>query len=77
MFHPLQPDLKELKDQELESKVEEITKKYYAACRLGNTQLLTQLSTFLTIYKDELSERYRKKNQSSINGDLDQLINVD
>lgn len=77
MFHPLQPDLKELKDQELESKVEEITKKYYAACRLGNAQLLTQLSTFLTIYKDELSERYRKKNQSSINGDLDQLINVD
>jgi len=77
MFHPLQPDLKELKDQELESKVEEITKKYYAACKLRNPQLLTQLSTFLIIYKEELNLRYQKRNQSSINGDLDQLINVD
>jgi len=77
MFHPLQSDLKGLKDQELESKLEEITKKYYTACKLGNPQLLTQLTTFLTIYKEELNARYQKRNQSSLNGDLDQLINVD
>jgi hypothetical protein len=77
MFHPLQTDLSEIKDQDLESKVEEITKKYYAAYKLGNPEILTQLSTFLIIYKEELNNRYKKRNQNSLNGDLDQLINVD
>jgi hypothetical protein len=76
MFHPLEGDLSELKDTEVEQKLIELNKKYYAAARMGSRDLLTQLSTFITIYRDELSNRYaRKLKQNDV--DLDQLINVD
>jgi len=77
MFHPLESDLRELKDNELEEKIQELTKKYYAAARMGYSDLLTQLSTFLTIYKEEMYRRNRERFKNDDNGDLDQLINVD
>jgi hypothetical protein len=76
MFHPLESDLSQLKDTEIEQKLIELNKKYYAAARMGSKDLLTQLSTFITIYRDELSNRYARKLKSDDN-DLDQLINVD
>jgi len=76
MFHPLEGDLSELKDAEVEQKLIELNKKYYAAARLGSRDLLTQLSTFITIYRDELSKRHSIKLKNG-NDDLDQLINVD
>ena len=76
MFNPLSKDLSELKDQEIEDKVIELNKKYYAAARLGKLELLTQIATFVTIYKDELALRYAR-NKQQLDGDLDQLINVD
>jgi hypothetical protein len=76
MFHPLESDLSQLKDQELEEKVQELTKKYFVAQRLGKPELLTQLSTFVTIYKEEMSRRYRDRLNTGLDGDLDQLINV-
>jgi hypothetical protein len=75
MFH-LEGDLSLLKDTEIEQKLIELNKKYYAAARMGSRDLLTQLSTFITIYRDELSNRYARKLKSDDN-DLDQLINVD
>jgi hypothetical protein len=80
MFHPLEKDLSELKDSEIEDKIVELNRKYYQAYRLGKPELLTQLSTFITIYKDEMSRRYIQKTRDAknqMNGDLDQLINVD
>jgi hypothetical protein len=76
MFHPLEKDLSQLKDSEVEDHLRELTKKYFMAQRLGKPELLTQLSIFVTIYKEEMSIRLRKNN-SPIDGDLDQLINVD
>ena len=76
MFHPLESDLSQLKDQELEEKVQELTKKYFVAQRLGKPELLTQLSTFVTIYKEEMSRSYRDRLNTGLDGDLDQLINV-
>ena len=76
MFHPLEGDLSLLKDTEIEQKLIELNKKYYAAARLGSRDLLTQLSTFITIYRDELSNRYARKLKQN-DDDLDQLINVD
>jgi hypothetical protein len=76
MFHPFEQNLSDLKDNELEEKVQELTRKYYQAYRLGKPELLTQISTFVTIYKDELSKRYLERTQTELNGDLDQLINV-
>jgi len=76
MFHPLIDDLSELKDQDVENKLIELNKKYYAASRLGSTDLLTQLSTAITIYREELSKRYARKLKQA-DDDLGQLINVD
>lgn len=77
MFHPLEQDITSLKDQELDDKISELTKKYFQARRLGSVDLLTQLETFLTIYKEERSRRYVKKLQGPDENDLGQLINVD
>jgi hypothetical protein len=76
MFHPLETDLSVLKDNEVEQKLVELNKKYYAAARMGSQDLLTQLSTFITIYRNELSNRYARKLKQN-DDDLDQLINVD
>jgi hypothetical protein len=76
-FHPLEGDLSQLKDSEIEAKVVELNKKYYQAARLGNPQLLTQVATFVTIYKEEMSKRYLAKSKGQLDNDLDQLINVD
>lgn len=76
MFHPLEQDLTELKDSELESKISELSKKYFQAQRLGNAQLLTQIETFITIYREEMKRRYLTQ-KTDLDNDLDQLINVD
>jgi hypothetical protein len=76
-FHPLEGDLSQFKDSEIEAKVVELNKKYYQAARLGNSQLLTQVATFVTIYKEEMSKRYLAKSRGQLDNDLDQLINVD
>lgn len=77
MFHPFEGDISQLKDTELEEKIYELNRKYYAAYRLGKPELLTQIATFVTIYKDEMARRNALKMQGQIDGDLDQLINVD
>jgi len=76
MIHPLSTDLSKLKDAELESKIQELSKKYWQ-CR--NPQLQQQVSLFLEIYNDELKTRRRKNwEQQSQNLDkgLDKLINI-
>jgi hypothetical protein len=77
MFHPLQQDISNLSDSEVENKLQELSKKYFAAQRMGNRDLLTQVSTFVNIYRNELSRRYMTKNRGDLDRDLDQLINVD
>jgi ATP-dependent Clp protease ATP-binding subunit ClpA len=65
---------KEITD--VEQKLQDITRKYFAARQMGSRDLLTQLSTFVTIYRDEMSRRYMKKNKGDLDRDLDKLINV-
>lgn len=77
MFHPLQEDLSQLTDSEVEDKLRELSKKYFAAQRLGNISLLTQIGTFVNIYREEMSKRYMNRNKGDLDKDLDQLINVD
>ena len=77
MFHPLVDDLSHLKDTEVEEKILELSKKYFAAQRMGSGDLLTQLSIFVNIYRNEMSRRYMDKNKGQLDNDLDQLINVD
>lgn len=79
MLHPLEGDLSQLTDSEVESKLQDLTRKFYQASRLGSQELLTQLSTFVTIYKEELRKRQSKalSNNNVTNEDLGQFINVD
>lgn len=77
MFHPLVNDLSNLKESEIEEKLIDLNKKYYAAARMGSRDLLTQLSTIITMYREELKLRYSRKNQQDDDDDLGQLINVD
>ena len=76
MFDPRGTDLSNLKDNEVEEKLQELTRKYFTAQRLGKTELLTQIGMFVTIYKQELTNRYLEKTKMNFDGDLDQLINV-
>ena len=76
MFHPFEQNMSELKDSEIESKISELSKKYFQAQRLGNIQLLTQIETFITIYREEMKRRYLTQ-KTDLDNDLDQLINVD
>lgn len=75
-MHPLQGDLSKFSDLELENKIQEINKKYWIVYRTNNRNLLTQLDTFVKIYKEELMMRNQAKLKQDFNGDLDQLINV-
>jgi hypothetical protein len=78
IYHPFQEDVTQLKDPELDQKIQEVTKKYYMAQRIGNLELLTQLGIFVNIYRDEQRRRLlSRSNDSKLDGDLDQFINVD
>jgi hypothetical protein len=77
MFNPLVDNLNHLKDNEVEEKLLELSKKYFAAQRLGKPEMLTQIANFVTMYKQEMSKRNASKLKTQLDGDLDQLINVD
>ena len=78
MFHPFSEDPKELTETELTQKISDLGRKYTQAARLGKGDLLTQLQTFVTIYRDELRRRAMQPVKTNDEDkDLDQLINVD
>jgi hypothetical protein len=69
-------DLSGLKDSEVEIKLQELTRKYFTAQRLGKPELLTQLNSYITMYRQEMSAR-AQKSRNNLDDDLNQLINVD
>jgi len=81
MFNPLLPDLSKLKDQDLDNKIFELTKKYYAALRLGNGSVAQQIILNLDAFKMEQQQRQANANKAlakkSQDSGLDDLINVD
>lgn len=75
-MHPLVDDLSSLKDGELESKITELTKKYFTSQNVG---VQSQIIMILETYKEELARRQQlayEKMMNSRNKDLDKLINV-
>ena len=78
MFHPLQPDLTMLSEQELEDKIRDLTKKYFSAMRMSPAAA-GQIVMLLDGYKDEKFKREQKRLddvKSNYNSDLDGLINI-
>ena len=80
MFHPLLPDLTQLKDADLTTKIADLNKKYVIAARAGNGSLASQVVLALDGYRAEQQRRiFEKSTMVSINKqdkDLGDLINV-
>lgn len=75
-MHPLVGDLTKLKDSEVESKINELTRRYFST---GNVDLQRQVAMVLDTYKEELAKRQRIAYENMMRGrnkDLDKLINV-
>ena len=83
-MHPLQEDVTVLKDQELDDKIRDLSKKLLMASRFPNQSVLHQIHMMLTTYKQEQSRRskveYEKtiaKSKEEVQTDLNELVNVD
>lgn len=80
MFHPLVTDLTELKDQELENKLTELTKKYFQAMRLGQGMAAQQIVMILDSVKMEQERRRveaaRKAQENKGPDQFDDLIKI-
>lgn len=77
MIHPFSGDLSELTITQIEDKITDLSKKYFAT---HNPQVQEQIATFIEIYKQELhmkiaQEQLRQQEQNG-NNDLDSLINI-
>lgn len=77
-MHPLQSNITDLTDQELETKIYELTRKYFQAVRFvpGAAQ---QISMMLDGYKWEQQRRAIEKSKEKRDDDpsFDDLINID
>jgi hypothetical protein len=75
-MHPLAGSLDNLKDSELESKIGDLTKKYFMTY---NTDIKSQIAMLLDSYKEEMSKRRSialEKLMNSRDKNLDKLINI-
>lgn len=75
MFHPLAEDYTQLKDAEVEARIQDLSRKYFQA---NNPAIKQQISIFIDIYKNELHTRRMKvwNSQQKSNKDLDNLIKI-
>ena len=76
MIHPLAEDFSQLKDADIEQKVQDLSKKYWM---VSNPAVKQQISLLLDMYKTELGARRAKLVQQEYqkrDKDLDNLIKV-
>jgi hypothetical protein len=76
MMHPLAEDFSKLKDAEVESRIQDLSRKYF---QTQNPAVKQQIAIFLDIYRTEMSVR-RSKSLEQLHQkrdkDLDSLIKV-
>jgi hypothetical protein len=75
-MHPLAEDFNELKDVEIEDRIQDLSKKYFMT---QNGAIQRQIGMFLDMYKAELQHRRSvalQKEYQKRNKDLDELIKV-
>jgi hypothetical protein len=75
-MHPLINDMTTLKDSELESRIYDLTKKYFMTT---NVNMRSQISMVLESYTSEQAKRQKELWQTTMenkNKGLDKLINV-
>lgn len=75
-MHPLVTDLNKLKDSELDTKINDLTRKYFMVYNPG---VQAQIVAALDSYKEELNKRRQREYENMVNNrdkGLDKLINV-
>jgi hypothetical protein len=75
-MHPLVGSLSGLKDAELETKINDLTRKYFTVV---NFDVQQQIAMLLDTYKEELNNRRAAEYEKMMNNrdkGLDKLINV-
>lgn len=75
-MHPLVVELSNLKNTEIEAKINDLTKKYFMTSNFG---VQSQIASILDAYKEELAVRQQaewQKTMESRDKGLDKLINV-
>lgn len=75
-MHPLVDDLSNLKDNELEQKLQDLGRKYWQS---RNPDVQYQISTLIEVYRAELQTRRLKSYKAQFQNrdkNLDKLINV-
>ena len=75
-MHPLAGDLSPLKDSEIETKISQLTSRYFAT---SNLEVKSQIAMLLETYKNEIGERRTReweKITESRDKSLDKLINI-
>ena len=79
MIHPLLEDCSKLTNVELDLRIQDLSKKYFIAARMGQGMIVSQMITILDIYHEEIGRRREKAMKETINKDrtLDDLINID
>lgn len=77
-MHPLTPDLTGLKDDELQKKVAELSKKLNQAYAFGQASLVGQIQMVLADYQAEQIRRQQKMMDELMakNSKFDKLIDV-
>jgi hypothetical protein len=78
VFHPLAPNVSELKDDELYAKITELGNKMNSAYRLGSGDVLRQMQMIMAGYQEELSRRNTKKleEMTKNNPKFDKIIDI-
>lgn len=75
-MHPLAEDFSNLKDSEIENRIQSLSKKYFLS---SNPAVQHQITMFLDMYREELANRQAKmwrEQYQKRDTDLDSLINV-
>jgi len=75
-MHPLVNDLQEMKDSEIDAKINDLTQKYFMT---RNPGLQAQMVSVLETYREEQRKRQRlalEKMMANRDKSLDKLINV-
>lgn len=75
-MHPLAEDLGNLKDAEIENKINDLTRKYFMT---RNTEVQFQIAALLDTYKSALATRRQaeyERMMSNRDKNLDKLINI-
>jgi hypothetical protein len=80
MYNPLLENPAKMKNEDLEKRISDLTKKYFIAANFGHGNICGQIAATIEFYKEEQRKRFSESNQKIIknqNQNLEDYINID